>query len=72
MNKILNFGSLNIDKIYSLGHIVEIGKTISTDSHKEGLGGKSLNQTVALKKAGAKVFHAGIIGKLMEIFFLIS
>lgn len=60
--KILNFGSLNIDKIYSLDHIVRKGETISSKSYNEALGGKGLNQSIALKRAGADIYHAGCVG----------
>lgn len=59
---ILNFGSLNIDKIYSLDHIVREGETLSSKSYKEALGGKGLNQSIALKRAGADIYHAGCVG----------
>ncbi|MEG1190400.1 MAG: ribokinase, partial [Oscillospiraceae bacterium] len=29
MNKILNFGSINIDKVYSVPHFVRPGETLS-------------------------------------------
>ena len=62
MAKILNFGSLNIDKVYSLDHIVNEGETISAISYNEGMGGKGLNQSIALKRAGADLIHAGFVG----------
>lgn len=62
--KILNFGSLNIDKIYNLDHIVNEGETLATISYKESLGGKGLNQTIALKRAGVDVYHAGFVGEV--------
>lgn len=61
--KILNFGSMNIDKIYHLNEIVSINETVSTLSMNEALGGKGLNQSIALAKAGADVFHAGKVGE---------
>ena len=61
--KILNFGSMNIDYVYSVDHMVEAGETLSTGGMEVFSGGKGLNQTIALAKAGAKVYHAGIIGK---------
>lgn len=60
--KILSFGSLNIDYSYKLDHIVAPGETISSQDLSVACGGKGLNQSVALKKAGAEVWHAGIIG----------
>ena len=61
--KVLNYGSLNIDYVYSLEHFVKRGETISSDSLDIFPGGKGLNQSLALGRAGAKVFHAGAIGK---------
>ena len=60
---ILNFGSLNIDYVYSLEHFVRAGETISSSKMEKFPGGKGLNQSVAFAKAGACVFHAGCIGK---------
>ncbi len=60
--KILNFGSCNIDIVYTVDHIVRPGETISVDNIETFVGGKGLNQSVALANAGAKVYHAGCIG----------
>lgn len=59
---ILNFGSLNLDFVYAVDHIVRPGETISSKSLNVFCGGKGLNQSVALARAGARVFHAGMIG----------
>ena len=61
--KILNFGSLNIDRVYSVPRIVTPGETISSTKQAEHLGGKGLNQSLALARAGRKVYHAGAIGE---------
>lgn len=61
--KILNFGSLNIDKVYSVPHFVSAGETLSSTNYEEFPGGKGLNQSIALAKAGAEVYHTGKIGK---------
>ena len=61
--KIVNFGSLNIDKVYSVPHFVSAGETLSSTNYEEFPGGKGLNQSIALAKAGAEVYHAGKIGK---------
>ena len=61
--KILNFGSLNLDLVYQIPHFVRAGETLSTTSFSKGVGGKGLNQSVALAKAGAEVYHAGLIGE---------
>lgn len=60
--KILNFGSLNIDYTYSVDNFVKGGETISASSMQKNIGGKGLNQSVALAKAGAEVYHAGCVG----------
>ncbi|MEG1614637.1 MAG: ribokinase [Oscillospiraceae bacterium] len=61
--KFLNFGSLNIDKVYKVPHFVSEGETLSSVKYDEFAGGKGLNQSIALSKAGACVFHAGKVGK---------
>lgn len=61
--RILNYGSLNIDYTYRLEHIVVPGETISSGNMEIYPGGKGLNQSIALAKAGAEVYHAGLIGK---------
>lgn len=61
--KILNFGSLNIDYTYQVDHFVRAGETLSSDSLQVFSGGKGLNQSIALSRAGADVWHAGAVGK---------
>ena len=61
--KILNFGSLNLDLVYQIPHFVRAGETLSTTGFSKNVGGKGLNQSVALAKAGAEVYHAGMIGE---------
>lgn len=61
--KILNFGSLNLDYTYRVPHIVAPGETITSGGLEIYPGGKGLNQSVALAKAGAEVYHAGQIGE---------
>ena len=60
--KVLNFGSLNIDYIYKVRHFVQKGETQASDMLNIYGGGKGLNQSVALSRAGAEVYHAGVIG----------
>lgn len=60
--KVLNFGSLNIDYVYNVDHFVKKGETISSNMLNVFGGGKGLNQSIALSKAGAAVYHAGAIG----------
>ena len=60
--KILNFGSCNVDYVYSLDHIVRVGETEATFGREVFAGGKGLNQSIATARAGATVYHAGCIG----------
>lgn len=60
--KTLCFGSLNIDWVYNVDHFVMPGETLSADEVGRFCGGKGLNQSVALAKAGATVYHAGGMG----------
>jgi len=60
--KIVNFGSLNIDHVYSVPHMVKGGETISSTNLATFCGGKGLNQSIAAARAGAEVYHAGMIG----------
>jgi ribokinase len=62
MRKILNFGSLNIDHVYTVPGIVQPGQTVPSSAYQIHSGGKGANQSAALAKAGAEVFHAGRIG----------
>ena len=60
--KILNIGSLNIDDVYQLPHFPRPGETLHATACKRYPGGKGLNQSIALARAGASVIHAGAIG----------
>lgn len=61
--KILNYGSLNIDYVYNVDHIVTPGETIDSLSVGVFPGGKGLNQSIAIARANASAFHAGMIGE---------
>ena len=61
--KVLNFGSLNIDYVYDVDNFVKKGETISSKTLNVFCGGKGLNQSVALARAGAEVYHAGMTGE---------
>ncbi len=65
--KILNFGSCNIDYVYTLDHIVKPGETETSDKMETFPGGKGLNQSIAVANAGAKIYHAGCIGNDAQI-----
>jgi ribokinase len=60
--KTLVYGSLNIDLVFSVDHIVIPGETISSSSFFKGAGGKGANQAAALAKAGMETWMAGKIG----------
>lgn len=60
--KVLNFGSLNIDFVYSLDHVVHKGETVSSEALNIYSGGKGLNQSIAMGRAGVEVYHAGAVG----------
>lgn len=60
--KVLCFGSMNLDYVYKVDHMVRPGETESSDSVSLNCGGKGLNQSVALAKAGVSVWHAGMVG----------
>lgn len=60
--KILNFGSMNIDNVYHVDDFVRPGETKKSLGFQLFPGGKGLNQSVALARAGADVYHAGKIG----------
>lgn len=61
--KVINFGSLNIDYVYRVHDFARPGETISALSFSRFAGGKGLNQSIALARAGAQTIHAGVIGK---------
>lgn len=61
--KVLNFGSLNYDYVYQVDHIMRPGETQTSYGREIFLGGKGLNQSIALARAGVAVFHAGAVGE---------
>ena len=61
--KVLNFGSLNLDYVYQVESILIPGETQASKSRQIFCGGKGLNQSIALAKAGIPVYHAGLIGE---------
>lgn len=60
--KVLNVGSLNIDYVYQVPHFVLPGETLSATTETMSPGGKGLNQSLAMARAGIEVYHAGCIG----------
>ena len=61
--KVHCFGSLNIDYTDKVPHFVKKGETLASERLQVFGGGKGLNQSVALAKAGTEVYHAGSIGQ---------
>ena len=66
--KVLNIGSMNLDYVYNVDHIVQPGETQATDEMNIFLGGKGMNQSMALAKAGVEVYHGGLIGRDGQVF----
>lgn len=66
--KVLNIGSMNLDHVYNVDHIVQPGETQAADGMNIFLGGKGINQSIALAKAGADVYHGGMIGSDGQLF----
>lgn len=64
MNKaqVVCYGSLNIDYVYQVDHIVRDGETIASTALDVHVGGKGLNQAVALAKADLAPRMAGAVG----------
>lgn len=61
--KVLCFGSLNIDYVYQVPRFVSRGETLAASSLQTFSGGKGMNQSIALARAGMDVCHAGAVGE---------
>ncbi|WP_248730263.1 MULTISPECIES: ribokinase [Halomonadaceae] len=60
MNSFLyNYGSINIDHVYQVPHLVRPGETLTSSSYRQVLGGKGANQSLAMARAGGKLGHWG-------------
>ncbi|MDR0395748.1 MAG: ribokinase [Oscillospiraceae bacterium] len=60
---LLVFGSVNIDEVYHVDRFARDGETIASLSYARHEGGKGLNQSIALAKAGQAVRFAGAVGE---------
>lgn len=60
--KIVNLGSLNVDYVYRVEDFLRPGETRPARSRSVNAGGKGLNQSIALARAGCEVWHAGAVG----------
>lgn len=61
--RVINFGSLNIDKVYDVDDFAKPGETISATAYSQFAGGKGLNQSLALARCGANTHHIGAVGQ---------
>lgn len=61
--KVLNFGSMNMDYVYQVESILIPGETRASSRRDTFCGGKGLNQSIALAKAGVSVYHAALVGE---------
>ena len=59
---IYNLGSINIDVVYRVPHLVAPGETLAATEMTRGLGGKGTNMSVAAARAAARVVHIGAVG----------
>lgn len=62
MKKVLVIGSSNVDLVMRTKRFPNPGETIMCESFKQNLGGKGLNQAVALKLSGADVTFLTALG----------
>ncbi len=58
-----NFGSINLDHVYRVPHLVHPGETLASRAYQVGLGGKGANQSLAMALAGGRVSHWGRLGR---------
>ncbi len=61
--RLLSFGSINRDIVYHVDHIVREKETISCRDVTAGIGGKGLNQSIALSRAAGGACLAARIGE---------
>ncbi|MSU89330.1 ribokinase [Rhodobacteraceae bacterium 2CG4] len=59
---IFNVGSINWDRVLRVPRFPAPGETLSAVSVSTGLGGKGLNQSVAISAAQGSVVHVGAVG----------
>lgn len=60
--RLYNVGSINTDYVYSVHRLPAPGETLRAQDFKINLGGKGLNISVAIARAGGNVRHVGAIG----------
>ena len=57
-----NLGGINLDLVYQVPHFPAPGETLMSTDFQRYPGGKGLNQSVAMARAGASVVHIGACG----------
>lgn len=62
MPQVYAIGSLNLDYVYRVPHFLRPGETLEAHARAVHRGGKGLNQTVAMLRAGLSVRHVGVVG----------
>ncbi|MBZ9568409.1 ribokinase [Modicisalibacter tunisiensis] len=60
---LFNYGSVNIDHVYRVPHLVRPGETLTSHGYRQVLGGKGANQSLAVARAGGQVTHWGRLGQ---------
>lgn len=61
---IYNFGSINIDHTYRVAYFVRPGETLESGDYNIGLGGKGVNQSLAIARAKGAVSHWGRVSSI--------
>ncbi len=61
---IFNFGSINIDYTYRVPYFVRPGETLESGDYNIGLGGKGVNQSLAIARAKGRVSHWGRVSSI--------
>lgn len=56
------FGSLNIDRVYPVPHLPRTGEMLRSGGYEIHVGGKGLNQALALQRAGLDTAITGLVG----------
>ncbi|MEL7430257.1 MAG: PfkB family carbohydrate kinase, partial [Pseudomonadota bacterium] len=59
---IINAGSINIDHVYRVKALPIPGETVTSKDYRRFLGGKGVNQSIAIARSGGEVVHIGAVG----------
>lgn len=62
MNKIFVFGSINMDLVFKISRLPELGETLRSDGFIMTPGGKGANQAVACARQGIETWMIGSVG----------